>query len=727
MRFYVPEWDDAVDTDYDFTNDELSNLVKIDRDRDFIWDIFDPETTPVDGVLISREQVESSKSKFTRFTSEGIYDDPNLSVPDWMPTISDCGAWGYKSLPFPPFDTDEMLEFYTDIGVTVGVTVDHLIIGEGKEQGRLYLNQEYLSDGFSEADIPSEVREKVDLMIEEWPETWPDYVSEFEPSICDKSSTEKIDLNDFKGSIDEILSHFSNDSRAVHRENDREFRYNLTIENARSMFEEYQKNNYPFRLMGAFQGWDPKSYAEAAGTLLDTGFQYIGIGGVANSHTSTIKDIVTAVGKTTREFEQEHQARIDTHIFGFSKQEAFDTIGRSGISTFDSASMLRSAWTGGNNYHITDDQKYTAIRVRYATARDGFEKAIEKSLRGQEALQALRAYDQGKSISDALRSWVAEAEETLDALEEYVRENRYDDRYNQSRIRDLNEAFRTDFEFGREAQAHFSDVFRKKILKRMRDDNDSNSIDINAYLADIDTARDILSQAPWSLDAVNNLETRQDEIGTFDQLWHIVEDYARWVGDQKYLDDYKLTLRAEPWRDCNCPICKELGIEVIIFRGNNRNRRRGFHNMHQFYDEFSSQLPRILIGFPDNNSVEVGNSVMGYLDSEYSEIWREIFDLPVIEIALITPDGVQEWWEKPSDPIESDTSSLAATVEVASQRFEEIHLFDPDSKLEEETIREKGVFTHTDGEQIRKAVLAELGYEDTEMPKRHAQMDLGEF
>lgn len=39
------------------------------------------------------------------------------------------------------------------------------------------------------------------------------------------------------------------------------------------------------------------------------------------------------------------------------------------------------------------------------------------------------------------------------------------------------------------------------------------------------------------------------------------------------------TLRATPWKRCQCSICKTAGIEVIIFRGSNRNKRRGFHNL----------------------------------------------------------------------------------------------------------------------------------------------------
>jgi hypothetical protein len=38
-------------------------------------------------------------------------------------------------------------------------------------------------------------------------------------------------------------------------------------------------------------------------------------------------------------------------------------------------------------------------------------------------------------------------------------------------------------------------------------------------------------------------------------------------------------LSKQPWKKCDCKICSEIGIEVAIFRGNNRNRRRGVHNL----------------------------------------------------------------------------------------------------------------------------------------------------
>lgn len=48
---------------------------------------------------------------------------------------------------------------------------------------------------------------------------------------------------------------------------------------------------------------------------------------------------------------------------------------------------------------------------------------------------------------------------------------------------------------------------------------------------------------------------------------------------KSYLAAYEETLGAAPWRRCPCKICSDHGIEIAIFRGAERNKRRGFHNM----------------------------------------------------------------------------------------------------------------------------------------------------
>jgi hypothetical protein len=57
-------------------------------------------------------------------------------------------------------------------------------------------------------------------------------------------------------------------------------------------------------------------------------------------------------------------------------------------------------------------------------------------------------------------------------------------------------------------------------------------------------------------------------------------------------DRYRRSLGDRPWRQCPCEICKTLGIEVMIFRASNRNKRRGIHNMQVY----SRHLDRLTSG-----------------------------------------------------------------------------------------------------------------------------------
>lgn len=45
---------------------------------------------------------------------------------------------------------------------------------------------------------------------------------------------------------------------------------------------------------------------------------------------------------------------------------------------------------------------------------------------------------------------------------------------------------------------------------------------------------------------------------------------------------YRETLESRPWEQCKCEVCAALGIDVVLFRGAERNRRRGFHNVFVF-------------------------------------------------------------------------------------------------------------------------------------------------
>jgi hypothetical protein len=46
---------------------------------------------------------------------------------------------------------------------------------------------------------------------------------------------------------------------------------------------------------------------------------------------------------------------------------------------------------------------------------------------------------------------------------------------------------------------------------------------------------------------------------------------------------YRRTLTERPWEQCDNALCRGQSIEAVIFRANNRNRRRGMHNLSIFY------------------------------------------------------------------------------------------------------------------------------------------------
>lgn len=69
-------------------------------------------------------------------------------------------------------------------------------------------------------------------------------------------------------------------------------------------------------------------------------------------------------------------------------------------------------------------------------------------------------------------------------------------------------------------------------------------------------------------------------------------DYERFLDDGKesHRAAYEEVLSATPWRDCPCRICRTVGVDVVIFRGSERNKRRGFHNVFVFNNRLSNEL-----------------------------------------------------------------------------------------------------------------------------------------
>jgi hypothetical protein len=53
--------------------------------------------------------------------------------------------------------------------------------------------------------------------------------------------------------------------------------------------------------------------------------------------------------------------------------------------------------------------------------------------------------------------------------------------------------------------------------------------------------------------------------------------------DNHFFEKHNEVLSDRPWEKCHCPVCRAMGIEVVVFRGTGRNKRRGFHNTWVLY------------------------------------------------------------------------------------------------------------------------------------------------
>lgn len=402
MQYFIPEWDDRVDPNYNFLTDSYSS----NRFDPYTDDVYSHEIFTAnpnyDGVLVSKSLIDGSQTKRSKVEELGIHNFIRFSGK----IMGDCGAFSYIKENTPPYQTDEILEYYETLGFDFGVSIDHLIVGP-----------------FSETGI-------------------------------------------------------------------REWRYDLTLENAEEFLKKHKEQGYQFTPIGVAQGWSPESYASAVQELIRMGYDYIALGGLARAQNSEILSILRAV----RPHLLPH---IRVHLFGVARIDSIPTFRHLGVTSCDSASPLRQAWLGAAaNYYTMSGKRYAAVRVPPVTdnglrvrrlVEAGVASLATLHILEQDALKALREFGQNKLALEA----TLEAVLAYDELVELPRDGRSDP----------------------EAQA------KRRALHEVL---------------------------------------------------------------------YREVLEEQPWKACRCPICQEIGIEVVIFRNNNRNRRRGFHNTYVFYKRFQT-------------------------------------------------------------------------------------------------------------------------------------------
>jgi hypothetical protein len=101
------------------------------------------------------------------------------------------------------------------------------------------------------------------------------------------------------------------------------------------------------------------------------------------------------------------------------------------------------------------------------------------------------------------------------------------------------------------------------------------------------STHDLLSAEQQALDVVTRFE---DGDSTVEDVVDAVSDYEQLYNGRDHRDQYRRLLHDRPWKACACRACEELGIQVVVFRGRERNKRRGYHNLQVFARQLRTSL-----------------------------------------------------------------------------------------------------------------------------------------
>jgi len=234
LKYFLPDWEDRLDPDFDFDNDKYSEPHK---ENPYEHDVYAHQLfreVPYDGILFSLSVFQSKISLNNNGKGYLIRNHANikdyLKIPQGstLEVMGDCGAFGYvkeKEPPQPFYSVENVAELYDKLGFDYGVSVDHLVV---------------------------------------------DYIF-----IKDEKTGKRRK---------KILSK---------KEKDR--RIHITLKNAEMFLKLHRKRKYNFIPVSVAQGYDLDTYEKSVKALVDMGYEYIGIGGLVQYNTEFILKVLKKI------------------------------------------------------------------------------------------------------------------------------------------------------------------------------------------------------------------------------------------------------------------------------------------------------------------------------------------------------------------------------------------------------------------------------------------------
>ena len=240
LKYFLPDWEDRLDPDFDFVNDKYSQKHK---DNPYKHDAYAHQLfrqPPYDGILFSLS-VFQSKISVTNGANNTyhIRDTANIKTYLKIPrnsnieVMGDCGAFSYvneESPPLPFYNVENVANLYEQLGFDYGVSVDHLaadyILVKNSETGK---------------------KRKRRLSLEE-----------------------------------------------------KKKRIKITLDNAYEFLQYHRKEGFKFKPIGVAQGYDTRTYWNSVESLARMGYDYIGIGGLVQHQSSFIIELLKAIQPLTK-------------------------------------------------------------------------------------------------------------------------------------------------------------------------------------------------------------------------------------------------------------------------------------------------------------------------------------------------------------------------------------------------------------------------------------------
>ena len=150
IKYIMPDWDDYLDTEFDFKKDTFSTSENGTPKRSYLHEIMGDDT-PYDGILVSLNQIDKKKGALKNYDLTGANKTIReiMRIPKHIMVIGDCGAFSYKDRLEPSIDPITAAKLYNDYGFDLGASVDHMIVDEvvikntdGKDEKRALTDEE---------------------------------------------------------------------------------------------------------------------------------------------------------------------------------------------------------------------------------------------------------------------------------------------------------------------------------------------------------------------------------------------------------------------------------------------------------------------------------------------------------------------------------------------------------------------------------------------------------